>query len=109
MNDILELFASRYAVNIKYSVEKNKTIIFYIPEEYLKKESKSYVIQVKGKSNKWQNYKAFDSYIKAKFMNIKESLKANFLAWLYGVSNYESMIMKYERTTANRDSKKTNR
>lgn len=109
INDILELFASRYAVNIMYSVEQNKTILFYIPKEYLKKESKSYVIQVKGKSNKWQNYKAFDSYIKAKFIDIKESLRANFFIWLYGISNYESRIVKYERITTNRDSKKSNR
>lgn len=44
INDILELFASQYAVNILYSIEQNKTLLFYIPEEYLEKESKSYVI-----------------------------------------------------------------
>lgn len=109
INNVLELFASRYAVNIMYSIEQNKTLLFYIPEEYLKKESKSYLIQIKGKCGKWQTYKAFDSYIKAKFMNIKESLKANFLAWLYGISNYESRIVKYERTTTRENSNKTNR
>ena len=110
INDILELFASRYAVNILYSIEQNKTLLFYIPEEYLEKESKSYVIQIKGiKSDKWQNYKAFDYYLKAKFIDIKESLKANFFTWLYGISNYESRIMKYERTTTRRKSNKTNR
>ena len=30
VNDILELFASRYAVNIMYSIEQNKTLLFYI-------------------------------------------------------------------------------
>lgn len=109
INDILELFASRYAVNIMYSIEQNKTILFYIPEEYLEKESKSYVIQVKGKCDKWQTYRAFDSYLKAKFTDTKESLKANFLTWLYGISNYESRIVRYERTAIRRNSKKTNR
>lgn len=109
INDILELFASRYAVNIMYSIEQNKTILFYIPEEYLEKESKSYVIQVKGKSNKWQTFKAFDLYLTAKIVNIKESLKANFLAWLYGIGDYESRIVKYERTTIREDSDKTDR
>lgn len=109
INDILELFASRYAVNILYSIEQNKTLLFYISEEYLKKESKSYLIQIKGKNNKWQTYKAFDSYLKAKFMDIKESLKANFLTWLYSISNYESRIVKYERTTIKGNSNKTNR
>lgn len=99
INDILELIASRYAVNIMYSIEQNKTMLFYIPEEYLERESKSYVIQVKGKCDKWQTYKAFDSYLTAKFMDTKESLKANFLTWLYGISNYESRIVRYERTT----------
>lgn len=81
INDILELFASRYAVNIIYSVEQNKTILFYIPEEYLEKESKSYVIQIKGiKNDKWQNYKAFDSYLTAKVVSIIESIKAEFLS-----------------------------
>lgn len=41
INDILESFASRYAVNIMYSIEQNKTLLFYIPEEYLERESKS--------------------------------------------------------------------
>lgn len=109
INDILELFASRYAVNIMYSIEQNKTILFYIPEEYIEKESKSYVIQVKGKCDKWQTYKAFDSYLTAKFTDIKESLKANFLIWLYGISNYESRVEKYERAAIRENSKKTNR
>lgn len=109
INDILELFASRYAVNILYSIEQNKTLLFYIPEEYLEKESKSYVIQFKGKCDKWQTYKAFNSYLRAKFIDIKESLKANFFTWLYGISNYESRIVKYERTTIRGNSKKTNR
>ena len=109
INDILELFASRYAVNIMYSIEQNKTLLFYIPEEYLEKESKSYVIQVKGKCDKWQTYKAFDSYLIAKVVGTKESLKAKFLTWLYGIDNYESRIVKYERTTTRENSKKTNR
>jgi hypothetical protein len=109
INDILELFASRYAVNIMYSIEQNKTMLFYIPEEYLEKESKSYVIQVKGKCDKWQTYKAFDSYLTAKIVDTKESLKANFLTWLYSIGNYESRIEKYERTTIRGNSKKTNR
>lgn len=109
VSDILELFASRYAVNIMYSIEQNKTLLFYIPEEYLEKESKSYVVQVKGKGDKWQTYKAFDSYLTAKIVNIKESLKAKFLTWIYSISNYESRIVKYERTTTNRDSNKINR
>lgn len=110
VNDILELFASRYAVNIMYSIEQNKTLLFYIPEEYLEKESKSYVIQIKGiKSNKWQTYKAFNSYLKAKIVYTKESLKANFLTWLYDISNYESRIVKYERTTIRENNNKTNR
>lgn len=104
VNNILELFASRYAVNIMYSIEQNKTLLFYIPEEYLEKESKSYIVQVKGKGDKWQTYKAFDSYLTAKVVE-----KANFLTWLYGISNYESRIVKYERTTTSRNSKKTNR
>ena len=55
INNILELFASQYAVNIMYSVEQNKTLLFYIPEEYLENKSKSYVVQVKGiKNDKWQ-------------------------------------------------------
>ena len=100
INDILELFSSRYAINIMYAIEQNKTLLFYIPEEYLEKESKSYVIKVKGiKIGKWQNYKAFDSYLRAKFTNIKESLKANFFTWLCGLNSYESWIVKYERTT----------
>jgi hypothetical protein len=99
INDILELFASRYAVNIMYSIEQNKMMSFYIPEEYLEEQSKSYVIQIKGiNSDKWQTYKAFDNCLKAKLIDIKESLKANFLIWLYGISNYESRIVKYERT-----------
>lgn len=110
INNILELFASRYAVNIMYSVEQNKTLLFYIPEEYIEKESKSYIIQIKGiKNDKWQNYKAFDSYLTAKVVDTKESLKANFLTWLYGLSNYESRIMKYEKTTTRENSNKTNR
>jgi len=110
INDILELFASRYAVNILYSIEQNKTLLFYIPEEHQEQNTNAYVIQIKGiKSDKWQNYKAFDSYLKAKFMDTKESLKANFLTWLYGISNYESRIVKYERTTIRGNSKKTNR
>ena len=110
INDILELFASRYAVNIMYSIEQNKTLLFYIPEEQQKQNTNAYVIQIKGiKSDKWQNYKAFNSYLKAKFIDIKESLKANFLTWLYGISNYESRIVKYERTTIRENSKKTDR
>lgn len=110
INDILELFASRYAVNILYSIEQNKTLLFYIPEEQQEQNTNAYVIQIKGiKSDKWQNYKAFDSYLKAKFMDIKESLKANFFTWLYGISNYESRIVKYERTTVKGNSKKINR
>lgn len=110
INDILELFASRYAVNIMYSIEQNKTLLFYVPEEYLEKESKSYVIQIKGiKSDKWQTYKAFDYYLKAKLIDIKESIKSNFLIWLYNISDYESRIVKYERTTIRGNSKKTNR
>lgn len=109
VNDILELFASQYAVNIMYSIEQNRTMLFYIPEEYLEKESKSYIVQVKGKGDKWQTYKAFDSYLTAKVVDTKESLKANFLTWIYGISNYESRIVKYERTTTSRNSKKTNR
>ena len=110
INDILELFASRYAVNIMYSIEQNKTLLFYIPEEQQEQNTNAYVIQIKGiKSDKWQNYKAFDSYLRAKFIDIKESLKANFLTWLYGISNYESRIVKYERTTIRGNSKKTNR
>lgn len=109
VNDILELFASRYAVNIMYSIEQNKTLLFYIPEEYLEKESKSYIVQVKGKGDKWQTYKAFDSYLTAKVVDTKESLKANFLTWIYGISNYESRIVKYERTTIKGNSNKTNR
>lgn len=82
------------------AIEQNKTLLFYIPEEQQEQNTNAYVLQVKGiKSDKWQNYKAFNSYIKAKFMDIKESLKANFLTWLYGINNYESRIMKYERTT----------
>ena len=110
INDILELFASRYAVNIMYSIEQNKTLLFYIPEEQQEQNTNAYVIQIKGiKSDKWQNYKAFDSYLKARFIDIKESLKANFFTWLYGISNYESRIVKYERTTIRENSKKTNR
>lgn len=109
VNNILELFASRYAVNIMYSIEQNKTLLFYIPEEYLEKESKSYLIQIKGKCGKWQTYKAFDSYLTTKVVDTKESLKANFLTWLYGISNYESRIVKYERTTIREYSDKTNR
>ncbi len=109
INDILELFASRYAVNILYSIEQNKTMLFYISEEYLEKESKSYVIQVKGKCDKWQTYKAFDSYLTAKVVDTKESIKAGFLAWLYGIVRCESRITRYERTTIREDSKKTNR
>ena len=110
INDILELFASRYAVNIMYSIEQNKTILFYIPEEQQEQNTNAYVIQIKGiKSDKWHNYKAFDSYLKARFIDIKESLKANFFTWLYGISNYESRIVKYERTTIRENSKKTNR
>ena len=110
INDILELFASRYAVNIMYSIEQNKTMLFYIPEEQQEQNTNAYVIQIKGiKSDKWQNYKAFDSYLRAKFTDIKESLKANFFTWLYGISNYESRIVKYERTTIRGNSKKTNR
>ena len=110
INDILELFASRYAVNILYSIERNKTMLFYIPEEYLERESKSYAIQIKNiKSDKWQTYKAFDSYLTAKIVDTKESLKANFLTWLYNISDYESRIVKYERTTIRGNSKKTNR
>ena len=110
INDILELFASRYAVNIMYSIEQNKTLLFYIPEEQQEQNTNAYVIQIKGtKSDKWQNYKAFDSYLRAKFIDIKESLKANFFTWLYGISNYESRIVKYERTTTRENSKKINR
>ena len=110
INDILELFASRYAVNIMYSIEQNKTLLFYIPEEQQEQNTNAYVIQIKGiQSDKWQNYKAFDSYLRAKFIDIKESLKANFFTWLYGISNYESRIVKYERTTIRGNSKKTNR
>lgn len=110
INDILELFASRYAVNIIYSIEQNKTLLFYIPEEHLEKESKSYVIQIKGiKSDKWQTYKAFDCYLKAKLIDIKESIKSNFLIWLYNISDYESRIVKYERTTFREDNNKTDR
>ena len=109
INDILELFASRYAVNIMYSIEQNKTLLFYIPEEQQEQNTNAYVIQIKGiKSDKWQNYKAFDSYLRAKFTDIKESLKANFFTWLYGISNYESRIVKYERTTIRGNSKKMN-
>ena len=53
IGDVLELFASRYAVNIRYSVDQGKTIFFEIQEEYLEDESKSYVIQVKDKANRW--------------------------------------------------------
>lgn len=110
INNILELFASRYAVNIMYSIEQNRTLLFYIPEEYIENESKSYIVQVKGiKNDKWQTYKAFNSYLIAKIVDTKESLKANFLTLIYGISNYESRIMKYERTTTSRDSNKTNR
>ena len=110
INDILELFASRYTVNIMYSIEQNKTLLFYIPEEQQEQNTNAYVIQIKGiKSDKWQTYKAFDYYLKAKFMDIKESLKANFFTWLYGISNYESRIVKYERSTIRGNSKKTNR
>lgn len=109
INDILELFASRYAVNIMYSIEQNKTILFYIPEEYLEKESKSYVVQVKGKGDKWQTYKAFDSYLTAKVVNIKESIKAEFFTWLYNIVHFESRITRYERTTIREYSDKTNR
>lgn len=110
INDILELFASRYAVNIMYSIEQNKTLLFYVPEEYrCQKGHKSYVIQIKSRRGKWQTYRAFDSYLKAKFTDIKESLKANFLIWLYGISNYESRIVKYERTTIRRNSEKIDR
>lgn len=109
INDILELFASRYAVNILYSIEQNKTLLFYIPEEYLEKESKSYVIQVKGKGDKWQTYKAFDSYLTAKVVNIKESIKAEFFTWLYNIVHFESRITRYERTTIREYSDKTNR
>lgn len=110
INDILEWFASRYAVNIMYSIEQNKTLLFYIPEEQQEQNTNAYVIQIKGiKSDKWQTYKAFDSYLKAKFTDIKESLKANFLIWLYGISNYESRIVKYERTTIRRNSEKIDR
>lgn len=109
INDILEFFTSRYSVNIMYSMEQNKTLLFYIPEECIEKESKSYVIQVKViKSDKWQNYKAFDSYLRAKFTDIKESIKSNFFTWLCGISNYDSRIVKYERTTTKWNSKKTN-
>lgn len=109
INDILELFASRYAVNIMYSVDQNKTMLFYIPEEYLEKESESYVIQVKGKCDKWKTCKAFESYLTAKVVNTKESIKPRFLAWIYGISNYESRVVKYERTTIRGNSNKTNR
>lgn len=110
INDILELFASQYAVNIMYSIEQNKTLLFYIPEEQQKQKTITYVIQIKGiKSDKWQTYKAFDSYLTARIVDTKESLKTNFLTWLYGISNYESRIVKYERTTIRRNSKKTNR
>jgi len=110
INDILELFASRYAVNILYSIEQNKTLLFYIPEEQQEQNTNAYVIQIKGiQSDKWQNYKAFDYYLKARFIDIKESLKANFFIWLYGISNYESRIVKYERTTIRGNNKKTNR
>lgn len=110
INDILELFASRYAVNILYSIEQNKTMLFYISEEQQEQNTNAYVIQIKGiKSDKWQNYKAFNSYLRARFIDIKESLKANFLIWLYGISNYESRIVKYERTTIRGNIKKTNR
>ena len=75
-------------------------MFLYIPDEQQKQNTNAYVIQIKGiKSGKWQNYKAFDSYLKAKFMDTKESLKANFIIWLYGISNYESRIVKYERIT----------
>lgn len=110
INDILELFSSRYAVNINYSIEQNKILLFYISEEYLERESKSYVIQVKGiKSDKWQTYKAFDSYLTAKVVDTKESIKTRFLAWLYDIARCESRIVKYERTTIRRNSKKINR
>lgn len=110
INDILELFASRYAVNILYSIEQNKTMLFYISEEQQEQNTNAYVIQIKGiKSDKWQNYKAFDSYLKAKFIDIKELLKANFFTWLCGISNYELRIVKYERTTDNRNSEKIDR
>ena len=109
INDILELFASRYAVNIRYSIEQGKTILFYIPEEYLEKESKTYAIQVKGKVDKWKTYKAFDSYLVAKIVNIKESIVAEILSWLCDIVCCESRIVRYERTTISRDSKKTNR
>ena len=45
INDILELFASRYAVNIMYSIEQNKTLLFYIPEEQQEQNTNAYVIQ----------------------------------------------------------------
>ena len=110
VNDILELFASRYAVNIMYSIEQNRTMLFYIPEEQQEQNTNAFVIQVKGiKSGKWQNYKAFNSYLKAKFIDIKESLKANFLIWLYGIGDYESRIVKYERTILREGSDKTDR
>ena len=33
--------------------------------------------------------KAFNSYLIAKIVDTKESLKANFLTLIYGISNYE--------------------
>lgn len=52
---------------------------------------------------------SLDSYLTAKIVDTKESLKANFLTWLYNIGNYESRIVKYERTTIRENSKKTNR
>lgn len=104
IGDILESFASRYAVNIRYSVDHGKTIFFYIPEEYLEEESESYVIQVRDKANWWQNYKAFESNLMAKSTILmakglykNRSSESENLGLMPEIAYRETMVTKFER------------